>query len=226
MNRHNSFNVIHKALRAMLYDAALTLQQTYFANPDEAEIALQKVEDVLFLFENHAHHEDTFVLPAVEAFEPQLVEEFEKEHEEDLKLSNRMKNLLTIYRNIYFSEERIVCGSAITKSFVEFMVFNLEHMAKEELLINPALWQHYTDEQIHAINQKIVTSIPQKELALASKWMLRGINNFDAITLLKGIKQTAPGPVFGALMNMAEKELPEDRFNVIQESLNENVVMA
>jgi hypothetical protein len=226
MNRHNSFNVIHKALRAMLYDAALTLQQTYFANPDEAEIALQKVEDVLFLFENHAHHEDTFVLPAVEAFEPQLVEEFEKEHEEDLKLSNRMKNLLTIYRNIYFSEERIVCGSAITKSFVEFMVFNLEHMAKEELLINPALWQHYTDEQIHAINQKIVTSIPQKELALASKWMLRGINNFDAITSLKGIKQTAPGPVFGALMNMAEKELPEDRFNVIQESLNENVVMA
>jgi hypothetical protein len=63
------------------------------------------------------------VLPAVESSEPQLVEEFVKEHEEDLRLSNRLKNLLNIYRNIYFTEERIVCGSAIVKSFVEFMIF-------------------------------------------------------------------------------------------------------
>src|SRR5690242_17175717 len=204
MNRYNSFNLIHKALRAMLYDAALTLQQTYFANPEEAESALEKVEDVLFLFENHAHHEDSIVLPAVEAFEPEIVAEFEKEHEEDLRLSNRMKNLLNIYHNIYFTEERIICGSAITKSFVEFMVFNLEHMAKEEVLINQALWNHYTDEQIMEISEKIVASIPQEELALASKWMIRGINNFDAVTWLKAIKKTAPAPAFKALMSLAE----------------------
>jgi len=226
MNRFNAFNLIHKALRAMLYDAALTLQQTYFANTDEAENALQKVEDVLFLFENHAHHEDTMVLPAVEMYEPQLVDEFEKEHEKDLALSNRMKNLLNIYRNIYFTEERIICGSAILKAFVEFMVFNLEHMAKEEILINEAVWKHYTDEQLLALNEKIVASIPPGELALASKWMLRGINNFDAILWLKNIKQNAPAPVFDALISLAEKELPADRFNIIEESINEDVLIA
>jgi hypothetical protein len=226
MNRHNSFNLIHKALRAMLYDAALALQQTYFANTEEAELALEKVEDVLFLFENHAHHEDTFVLPAVKAYEPLLVEEFEKEHEEDLRLSNRLKNLLNIYRNIYFEEEKINCGSAITKSFVEFMVFNLEHMAKEEILINHALWKHYTDEQIIALNQKLVASIPQKELTLACKWMLRGINNFDAISWLESVKKTAPAPAFTALLDLAEKELSEERFKVIHESFKEDAVVA
>ena len=226
MNRFNAFNLVHKALRAMLYDAALTLQQTYFANTDEAENALQKVEDVLFLFENHAHHEDTMVLPAVEMYEPQLVDEFEKEHEKDLALSNRMKNLLNIYRNIYFTEERIVCGSAISKAFVEFMVFNLEHMAKEEILLNEALWKHYSDEQLLAMNEKIVASIPPAELALASKWMLRGINNFDAIMWLKNIKQNAPAPVFDALISLAEKELPAERFHIIEESINEDVLIA
>jgi hypothetical protein len=226
MNRYNPFNLIHKVLRAMLYDSALTLQQTYFANTEEAETALEKVEDVLFMFESHAHHEDTMVLPAVEAYEPQLVEEFEKEHEEDLRLSNRLKNLLNIYRNIYFTEERIVCGSAITKSFVEFMVFNLEHMAKEEVLINQALWKHYTDEQLIAVSQKITASIPSQEVAVASKWMFRGINNYDAITWLKSVKQNAPAPAFEGLMRLAENELPEDRFNVIQESFKEDVVLA
>ena len=226
MNRYNPFNLIHKALRAMLYDAGLTLQQTYFANTDEAEIALGKVEEVLFMFENHAHHEDTMVLPEVERYEPHLVEEFEKEHEEDMRLSSRMKNLLNIYRNIYFTEERIVCGSAIVKSFVEFMVFNLEHMAKEEVLINGALWKHYTDEQLMELSEKIAASIPPQEAAVAFKWMLRGINNSEAADWLRSVKQGAPVHIFQNLMSLAERELSTERFNMIQKSLKEEAVLA
>lgn len=224
MQRFNSFNLIHKGLRAMLYDAALTAHQTYFGETTEAETALEKIEDVLFLFENHAHHEDTLVLPAVEAYEPQLVEEFESEHAEDLRLSNRLKNLITIYRNTYFAEEKIVCGSAIVKSFVEFMIFNLEHMAKEEILINQALWQHYTDEQILGLNQKIVASIPPAEMALASKWMMRGNNTVDIANWLKSVKQGAPQFVFDSLISIAEKELPSDRFNSIIDAVHENAI--
>lgn len=33
--------MIHKAFRAMMYDTALTLQQTYFADVEEAESALR-----------------------------------------------------------------------------------------------------------------------------------------------------------------------------------------
>lgn len=226
MNRYNPFNLIHKALRAMLYDAALTLQKTYFANTEEAELALEKVENVLFMFENHAHHEDSMVLPAVEAYEPQLVEEFEKEHEEDLRLSNRMKNLLNIYRNIHFTEERIVCGSSIVKSFVEFMVFNLEHMAKEEVLINQALWKHYTDEQLMALSQKIAAAVPPQEAAIAFKWMFRGINNFEAVSWLKSVKENAPLPVFQQLISLAKAELSEARFTEIQESINDVAIVA
>ena len=40
MSRFNIFNQIHKALRAMLYDTSLTLQQTYFGDAEEAETAL------------------------------------------------------------------------------------------------------------------------------------------------------------------------------------------
>ncbi len=41
MLRFNAFNMIHKALRATLYDSALTLQQTYFANAGEAAEAFK-----------------------------------------------------------------------------------------------------------------------------------------------------------------------------------------
>src|SRR4051812_4300595 len=158
MQRYNPFKMIHKALRAMMYDTALTLQQTYFADVEEAEIALAKVEGIINEFEQHAHHEDTFILPAIEAFDPELVEDFEKEHLKDIEIGNRIQTLLTIYRSLETSEERINCGSCINKSFRDFMVFNIEHMAKEEVEINRALWSIYTDEALVELNRRLTAS--------------------------------------------------------------------
>jgi len=192
MQRYNPFNMIHKALRNMMYDTALSLQQTWFADIHEAETAIEKVETIVHLFERHAHHEDSYVLPAIEKYDAALVQSFEDEHEEDLSLGNKLKNLINIYRNVYFEEERINAGSAICKASTDFMVFNLEHMGKEEILINKVLWEHYTDEQLLAINQQIVANIPAEEMAFTSKWMIRMINNHEAIVWLSKVKSAAP----------------------------------
>ena len=209
MQRFNSFTYIHKALRAMLYDTALTLQQTYFADHLEAGKAIRKIEDVLFLFEQHAQHEDTGILPAIEMYEPRIVEEFENEHHTNLMLAERLKHLLNMYQGAENEPDRMLCGSAISKAFVEFMVFNLEHMAKEEMLINPVLWKEYTDGQIQLINQKVVASIPPAQKALSAKWILKGVNHIEAIQWLKAIKQSVPSSLFDKILSIAESELPE-----------------
>ena len=36
------------------------------------------------------------------------------------------------------------------------MVFNLQHMAKEEIRINQALWKYYGDEQLIENNQGLI----------------------------------------------------------------------
>ena len=224
MNRYNSFYLIHKGLRAMLYDAALTLQQTDFSRMEESTRALAKVNDVLFAFEHHAHHEDNFILPAVEAYEPEIATSFESEHQEDYRLAGRLRNLLIIYENSFLPEERTVCGSAITKSFTEFLTFNLQHMAKEELLLNHALWRLYTDEQIKAIQQQLMATITAIELQSASRWIMRAISIADAIEWLKSVRQSSPVTAFNNLMKIAAEELGETRFATIQEGLEEAVV--
>ncbi len=208
MQRYNSFNMIHKALRAMMYDTALTLQQTYFADAEEAETAIEKVETVIENFEQHAHHEDTFMLPAIEAFAPQVVESFEKEHVEDIAIGNRMKTLVTIFHSLETNEERVNCGSALNKTFRDFMVFNITHMAKEEIEINQVLWKHYTDAELHELNARLIASIPPQKMMVTAKWMLGSVNKIEATDWLKGVKQTAPSFVFNALHQMAETELP------------------
>ena len=224
MNRYNVFYLIHKGLRAMLYDTATTLQQTDFVDISAATPTLAKVNDVLFAFEHHAHHEDNFILPAVEAYEPEIATSFESEHQEDYRLAGRLRNLLIIYENSFLPEERTVCGSAITKSFTEFLTFNLQHMAKEELLLNHALWRLYTDEQIKAIQQQLMATITAIELQSASRWIMRAISIADAIEWLKSVRQSSPVTAFNNLMKIAAEELGETRFATIQEGLEEAVV--
>lgn len=226
MQRFNAFNLIHKALRNMMYDTALTLQQTNFADESEANIAIEKIETVVHTFEGHAHHEDTFVLPAVEKYDAALVESFENEHEKDMALGNMLKNLINIYRNTNFEEEKINAGSALSKSFVDFMVFNLEHMGKEEILINAVLWENYTDEQIMGINKQIAANVPPEEMALVSQWMIRSVSNTEAINWLLGVKASAPDFVLQSILSVAEKVLPAYRFEKIKEVVESTSIAA
>lgn len=221
MQRYNSFNLIHKALRAMLYDAALALQQTYFPDPAETEICLAKVESTIEQFEQHAHHEDTFVLPAIAVFEPELVAAFEKEHVEDIELGDRLKTLLNIFRSLESDEGKVNCGSCMNKAFHDFMIFNLAHMGKEELLINQALWKHYTDQELLDLTEKLTASISITQKMFTSKSMLRSINKDEAISWLKAVKRSSPTFVFQALFELAETELPEQVRAEVQDAVME-----
>ena len=92
MERYNSFNIIHKGLRAALYQTALLLQQTDFADQEQAEEAVNKVKEIIMLFEGHAHKEDNYVLPLINEYEPSVVTAFNNEHEEDAKLGNELND--------------------------------------------------------------------------------------------------------------------------------------
>lgn len=224
--RYNIFNQIHKALRALLYDAALLIQQTDFSNAEEAEIAITRVRYVVDYFDGHAEHEDRFVLPAIARYEPSLVDAFEQEHVEDHRLAERLRNLVAQFEAAATPAAKLESGLAIHYAFIAFVAFNLEHMNKEETVLNERLWRFYTDQEIIGINQQIVASIPPAEASGAFEWMIRGMNNAEITGWLKVVQKNAPQPVFTLLLEMAEKELNGERFRTIQENLTEGAMLA
>ena len=226
MKQLNAFNQIHKGLRASLYDCAIALQQANFLSATETEVVSDKLKEVLMLFEEHASKEDHYILPAIAAFEPSVVDSFEQEHDQDHQLAENLKAALEALQRLTTAEERIEAGYSLNNSFVAFMVFNLQHMAKEEKILNELLWRYYSDEEIIAIQQRIVRETSPWHNDFFSKWMLRGINNHEAINWLKAVERTAPPVVFQTLHQKAEQELPEERFRQIEKAIQEEPVLA
>lgn len=224
--RYNIFKQIHKGLRAMLYDTAINLQLTDFSNTEDAEISLEKLNQTLATFYEHATQEDRFILPIIARFNPSLVEEFDSEHEKDEFMSHRINSLVTAYRNSGSSDGRIEAGDAIGRAFNEFIAFNLYHMNKEEEKINPILWENYSDEGIKEIRRTLVASISTDQVLVTSKWMMLGISDAEVTTWLQEVKNNAPVFVFQSLMELAERVLSPNRWNKIQGGLSEGVLLA
>lgn len=226
MERYNSFNIIHKGLRAALYQTALQLQQTDFTEEESAGNALDKVKEIIMLFEGHAHKEDHFVLPMIAEYEPSVVAGFNAEHAEDEKLGKELDGAVEKLKSSTSTSQKIVAGRELTECFVRFMVFNLNHMAKEEEIINKILWRYYSDDEIKAVVGQISKADPPWIQEFYVTWMLRGINNTEAINWMKAIEKGVPTVVFQSLLQKAEQELPRKRFQKITQSLTEGMQVA
>lgn len=226
MERFNSFNIIHKGLRAALYQTALQLQQTDFNEEGPAGEALDKVREIIMLFEGHAHKEDHFVLPMINEYEPSVVATFNAEHVEDERLGKELKNAADLLAACETPSEKASAGRALSESFVRFMVFNLEHMAKEEEIINKILWRYYSDDEIKAVTAQISKQDPPWIQEFYTTWMIRGINNDEAIGWMKAIERGVPPIAFQSLLQKAEKELPVNRYQKITRSLSEGIQLA
>jgi iron-sulfur cluster repair protein YtfE (RIC family) len=226
MQRYNIFNQIHKGLRAMLCETALQMQHADFWNVEEAEKVIEKINEVVRLFEKHAHSEDSHVFPAIEKYEPSVADAFEQEHVKDHLLGELLTVSLSSYNSARVITEKAEAARAVQAAYMKFMAFNLEHMTKEEEVINPLLWRYYTDADLMAITQQIVSHVPEDYMAQYTKWMMRGLSNGEIAGWLRNVERTAPERVFKLLFAAAERELPEKRFRQVLEGLTEGTMVA
>lgn len=219
MNRYNIFNLIHKALHVKLYETAIKLQQTDFTAPEEAAFAFEQIETVVDAFEQHGFHEDETVMPVIRQFNPALIRSFEEDHLEDRRQSDKLHKLRLIYENAGSPAERLQAGSAISVAFRNFMIFNIQHMQREEVELNALLWDNFSDADIKAINAHIVAAISPAEMIKFAQWFMKSINSNEAIEWLSDLKMKAPPAVFENIFALTDIYVPAAMRDYVQQEV-------
>ncbi len=217
--RYNPFHMIHQGLRAMLYHNSLQVQQTDFLDDKESEKLILSIKELIWLFESHAHTEDTKVFSLIESKAPDVVADFEKQHEKDHILATHLQGCIEQYEAASKQSDKVFAGRQLQFSLAEFTAFNLSHMNMEEVIIKNLLWQHFTDEQLHQMTNEILADIPPEKNARYSYWMLKGLATHEIIDWFKTIQQMAPPLVFENMMSLASSALPNAQLQQIQEAL-------
>lgn len=225
MKRINIFNQIHKGLRVALYQTATRLQQADFTSETESEEALGQIQEVVLLFNEHAHKEDQYILPALVEFEPSVVDVFKQEHIIAAALSGSLTSAVQAFNRLLKAGDRVAAGHQVAIDFVDYVTFNLQHMAKEEAVLNKLLWRFYNAAELLHLQQQMVENTEPWFQDLFAKWMLRGINLTEAASWLHAVERTAPQVVYRTLYTKASQELSRTRFQKLTESLTETALL-
>jgi hypothetical protein len=94
--------------------------------------------------------------------------------------------------------------------------YYLTHLSGEEATLIPAMWKHFTDEQLVAIRTNIEKSMTRERYADFMRWVLPSLNINELTGMFMGLKKGAPAPVFENIARMAEKMLGEDRWAAVK----------
>lgn len=207
--RVRPYRYIHKALRTLMFH---TLQQV--ATLDALEAAqratlVAAVDELLQVCSEHLGHENRFFHTALRERAPRAVLPFDDDHQgHELSIALLREQLARVAEG-----GPTVRGAAyaLYLTLTRFVGENLEHMADEETRLTQALWQHFGDAEIEAIENALrATFTPQKN-AYYARWMARGLDDVELAALAAGAKAAMPPEAFDGLAALLMAELPAPR---------------
>lgn len=76
-------------------------------------------------------------------------------------------------------------------------------MLREEQAHNAVLWAHYSDEELIALHDELVASIPPDKMALHFRWILPSVSHAERVGMLQGMRQGTPSEVLASQLDMA-----------------------
>jgi hypothetical protein len=186
---------VHKGIRAELFAVTGEAGRIDPSSAGARAALADHVDRVVEVLEAHAHHEDTFVQPAVDEHLPVLAARIRADHE---RFDLRTAELTAIARETAGTHGPSVV-EAVRNLYLELAEFTgvyLVHQDVEERAVLPALERAVGPDAMLGMKLAIVGSIPPAEMATSLALMFPAMNIDNRAELLGAMRANAPAPVF------------------------------
>ena len=210
---------IHKAIRAELFGTTVQAGQIDPADGTARVDLAQRVGKAVDLLASHAEHEDEFAQPHIVRVAPRLAHQIESDH---AAIDARFPQLASLADAAATARAGEAARQRLHELYLELASFTgtyLAHQDVEERQVMPALAQAMSFDELLAVDQAIVGSIPPDQLAVGLGLMIPAMNIDDRAELLGGMQMGAPAEVFAGVMGLAKSVLSTADFEAINRRL-------
>src|SRR5690606_9427813 len=110
-------------------------------------------------------------------------------------------------------------GVALNRAVNQFIADHHEHWRHEEEVFAPWLWANYTDEELAAIQSRIIESFKPQDMQIAFGLMLPAMSFPERVGLLLARQASAPLEQYQEVCAMAREVLPPEHWTELQRAL-------
>jgi hypothetical protein len=214
--RYNIFKRTHKGLRSMLFEAGAKIQQTDFSKNKQANAVIDAVKQSTRSFLYHLSKEDNLVYHSVVLYAPYIVAMIEQTNIKDEALARSIDNKIDQYKELNSQKEKIAFGHQLQAVFFEFTAAVLQHMNKEETVINELLWSNYTDRELIGMEVEMMKQATSSDCTWYTGKILKELSNREILVWVDSIKEHASPFMLKKLISTARFVLPIDRWQMIR----------
>jgi hemerythrin-like domain-containing protein len=207
--RVDLYGGVHRGLRLGHTKLLTLLGTTSYTDRTSVERALDELEAFLDLAGLHLAIEERHYHPALEARLKQGAAVLDDQHRAHQRSFAELRKLAAKL-SAATTETAPVLGRALYLRYASFVADDLAHMAEEELVILPLFHALYTDDELTAIQTKLVSEIPPREKLEFFRLMLPASNHEQRVIQLAGLKKSLPEPVFQSMVRALYEVLPEN----------------
>jgi len=214
--RYNIFKRTHKGLRSMLFDAGARIQQTDFTRSKQAIAAIEIVKQSTRSFLYHLNKEDKIIYHSVVLYAPYIVAMIEQTNLKDQALAESIDKIIDQQREQDTKKEKIAFGHQLQAVFFEFTAAVLQHMNKEETVINEILWSNYSDRELIGMEVEMMKQATSSDCTWYTGKILKELSNREILVWVDSIKEHASPFMLKELISTARIVLPIDRWQMIR----------
>jgi hypothetical protein len=209
----------------MIYELGKELQTTDFTDEHATDVMISRLKEdlgsassacVICLLHEHAGLEDDYVFPDVRRFEPKMIDALSEAHREAVRRITGVWKIADEVKALKNPEERLEMGDNLNRTANDLFAFYLTHLSIEESTLVPAMWKHFSDEQILAMQRKVIESLTAERATQWNNWLFPSLNINELTDMFMGLKKGAPAPVFQNMTRIAEKTLGQDRWAALK----------
>jgi hypothetical protein len=207
--RHDIFALIHKALRLALTDVLGRVGRLDADDDDEVRATALSVRELLGLCRMHLEKEEKFIHPALEAAVPGGASRTARDHDDHLRAFDGLEaGVRALERSSGVG--RAAAAGRLYRDLALFVAENLVHMHGEETDNNAVLWASYGDDEIAAIERRIVGSIAPEQMSGVLRWMAPAMTPAERGEFFVQLRTKLPPAAFAGVMNEVLETLGSD----------------
>lgn len=216
--RQDLYVGIHKALRHFMSDTLHRVGRMDTNDAADMARALGQFEDLMTMCEQHIHHENDFIHAAIEARLPRGAVRTAGDHIEHFA---HIEALRGDARRVAQADAaaRPALALRLYRHLALFVADNFQHMNIEETQNNAALWAHYGDDELDALHQRLIASLPSQETMVVLRWMVPASSPAERAQMLGGMQAGAPAAAFQAALDVIRPHLDDTAWDKLARAL-------
>ncbi|MDF2180347.1 hypothetical protein P2G88_18980 [Aliiglaciecola sp. CAU 1673] len=205
--RHNIYTLIHKGIRRQLCHCMNALGALDYKDNHAVITVMEELSEVLVFCQQHLEHENTFIHPILLQLQPTLSLQSVHDHEEhEISILKLHRQVLSIRNNV----GQVVASDILDlyRNFALFVAENLLHMHDEETHNANLLMRHLSDQEILAIEHRLVSSLTPQQSEQSLNLILAACTHQERSALLQELSAVFPPETLIRLVINTSLNLP------------------